>query len=357
MQKITDIQSELNYELSRLTVVDDDPSAVFTSEVTTSSTEPESRQEATPKTVASRRRALNQFLDSCGETTYVPPHGQLLKPFHDLKPERKNTYVERASTAITAVLNVIVPEDGGNLWHAVQTSKRVEKALGVTDHTPAEKKYLEALAETYHNATTWNTRRQILAIMADLVSFRELQRYIPGLTEYRFKTARRHILQHGHGVALPVKKSPRMRVSEIQLDHFLTFITSSLIVQDLPFGQRKLKLSTGEIIEAPNVIRSMIPQRIIDQYTEYCKEEDVTPFSHSTMWRILTVCSATVRKSLQGLDYLAADGAKAFDDLGELVQKLESSNKDRGRDWSAFCQSELKKGKQYIKGDFKVKGC
>ena len=37
--------------------------------------------------------------------------------------------------------------------------------------------------------------------------------------------------------------------------------------------------------------------------------------SKSIMLRILDACKATVRKSLQGLDYIAAEGAKAFDDL------------------------------------------
>ena len=39
------------------------------------------------------------------------------------------------------------------------------------------------------------------------------------------------------------------------------------------------------------------------------------PLSCSTIYRILSVCGATVRKSLQGLDYFAAEGGKGFDDL------------------------------------------
>ena len=109
---------------------------------------------------------------------------------------------------------------------------------------------------------------------------------------------------------------------ESQLDHFLTFITSSHVIQDLPFGQRYLHLTNGQVLETPNVIRSLIPQRIIEQYTQYCKENDMKPLSPSTMSRVLSVCTATVRKSLQGLDYIAADGAKAFDDLAAIAAKL-----------------------------------
>ena len=33
------------------------------------------------------------------------------------------------------------------------------------------------------------------------------------------------------------------------------------------------------------------------------------------MLRVLAECKASVRKSFQGLDYFAADGARAFEDL------------------------------------------
>ena len=112
-----------------------------------------------------------------------------------------------------------------------------------------------------------------------------------------------------------------MRVDTNQLDHFISFITSPNIIQDLPFGQRYLHLSTGKVLEIPNVIRNMIPQRIVKQYMQYCYGTNFKPFSPSTMLRILC-CSATVRKSLQGLDYIAAEGAKGFDDLHRILDRL-----------------------------------
>ena len=48
-----------------------------------------------------------------------------------------------------------------------------------------DRKNLEALAETYQHATGWDTCRQVLAIMADLVPVREIKKFIPGPTDYR----------------------------------------------------------------------------------------------------------------------------------------------------------------------------
>ena len=63
---------------------------------------------------------------------------------------------------------------------AVQSSRGVETALGIDDNI--DRKYLEVLAETYQHATSWDTRRQVLAIMADLVPYRDIQKFILGLT-------------------------------------------------------------------------------------------------------------------------------------------------------------------------------
>lgn len=70
------------------------------------------------------------------------------------------------------------------------------------------------------------------------------------------------------------------------------------------------------------------------------------------MYRILSVCTATVRKSLQGLDYLSADGAKGFDDLTSLINQLPDYGQDKT--WIKNCEGMLKRGKQYIKNDYKV---
>ena len=102
-----------------------------------------------------------------------------------------------------------------------------------------------------------------------------------------------------------------MYVSPEKLDHFLTFITSGQVIQDLPFGEKTLKLSSGTKVTVPNVVRTLIPEQVVQQYTTYCKETSFVPMSRSSLCRVLSVCSASVRKSLQGLDYFSADGAES----------------------------------------------
>ena len=68
------------------------------------------------------------------------------------------------------------------------------------------------------------------------------------------------------------------------------------------------------------------------------------------MTRILSECSASVRKSFQGLDYFAAEGARAFNDLSAVLeQALENgARKERAQG----LQEALKAGKLYLKSDF-----
>ena len=117
--------------------------------------------------------------------------------------------------------------------------------------------------------------------------------------ENRVRTAREHGKNTGDGSAVLLSKSPRMRVNYAQLDQYLEFIVSPHVVIDLPFGQRLLSLADGSLLETPNLIRTMIPDRIVAQYTQYCKEVNFTAFSRSTMLRVLSSCDVTVPKSLQ----------------------------------------------------------
>ena len=217
-----------------------------------------------------RRLKLNEFLYASGKDSIK----QSKKKWEYASTRTKKDRISSAKDVVVSSLEVIAPDDPGSLWLGLKSSKTVEVALGIGS-SEVDQTYLSALAETYENAQSWDTRRQILSIMADLVTPSVIQQYIPCVTEYRIKAARKHKSKYGRGAPLEVTKSPRMRVDDSQLDHFLSFISSPHIIQDLPFGQRYLHLSNGKILETPNVIRSMIPQRIADQYKQFCLETNL----------------------------------------------------------------------------------
>ncbi|CAH3044080.1 unnamed protein product [Pocillopora meandrina] len=188
--------------------------------------------------------------------------------------------------------------------------------------------------------------------MVDKVSFKKLRLWIPDLSSCRFTEAKRHCLTHGRGAPVSSAQAPVMRVSTAQIDHFITFITSAHVIQDLPFGERTITLSSKETIKVPNVKRTMVPERLVKQYLAYCEETGFKALSRSTLLRILSVCAASVRKSLQGLDYISSSGAEAFDDLCKVAEMLGDAGQGMG--WVKQQETNLRKSKRYLKSDYKV---
>ena len=140
---------------------------------------------------------------------------------------------------------MIVPGETKTLLSSLVKSELEESAIDYS--------LTKCLAECYHNADYWSSGRQILSIMADKVNFKDLQRWIPNLSRYRFNIARHHLLLHGRGANVQSVKGTRMYNAPGKIDHFLSFITSTHIIQDLPFGEKTLKLSTNTEIKVPDV--------------------------------------------------------------------------------------------------------
>ena len=289
------------------------------------------------------REKLNEFLIS---RDISPVRHSLETPWAETSERTKRFYTRKARQAVHACLDEIAPGESETLLSSLIKSAKLEERT-------IDSSLMECLSECYNNAEHWSSRRQILSIMADKVNIKDLQRWIPNLSRYRFNIARHHLLLHGRGSKIPSVKSTRMYIAPEKLDHFLSFITSTHIVQDLPFGEKTLKLSSNTEIKVPNVVRSLIPEQIVLQYLSYCSDVGFTPMSRSTLLKVLSVCSASTRKSLQGLDYVSATGAKAFDELEEVINKL-GDHYGKGLPWAKVQKEKLHLAKRYLKGDYKV---
>lgn len=292
-------------------------------------------------------KQLNRFLQ-LRDTS--PVRHVLSVPWNVAQSRTKRRYLRKAEQCASAVMEVLAPEDSNCLWRELCEREVNRRTTG--GKSCKEVELLQAFAESYLNAQHWSTRRQILSILADKLSFKEVQEFIPTLTSYRFDIARHHTLLHGRAEPIPRQENRRMKVDQGKLEDFISFITSSHVIQDVPFGERLLKLSTGEVIKTPNVIRMMIPERIVQQYQQYCSERGFEPMSRRTLHRVLDECSASVRKSFQGLDNFSSQGAEAFDDLDKVVDKLVDCGKTEV--WAREMKQQLRSSKQYLKSDYKV---
>ena len=96
----------------------------------------------------------------------------------------------------------------------------------------------------------------------------------------------------------------------------------------------------------------MIPSRIIEQYTSYCKQKDFEPASTRSLFRKLEICSASMQKSLHGLDNTTAEGTETFDSLRTIGHNLVENGAEGH--WGETMREKLKEAKRYLKTDYKI---
>ena len=293
--------------------------------------------------VDEKKPALDTLNTYLAARDISPVRWQLQTPWEKASARTKRYYTRKAGQATVVILNDISPQDSQSLFNEVAISSVLRQQLISSEEASPESNVDEtlmtALSECYGADSKWATRRQILPIMADKVRYKTLLEYVPDLTKYRYTEAKRHCLTHGRGMPVPHERAPRQDFSPSQIEHFIMFITSPHIMQDLPFGQRSIVLSDKTTIKVPNVFRTLIPERVAQQYTAYCDECNFRALSRSTLLRVSSVCSASSRKSLQGFDYISSSGAQAFDNLAEVAEKLGDAGK--GMLWVKNVQNRL----------------
>ena len=91
--------------------------------------------------------------------------------------------------------------------------------------------------------------------------------------------------------------------------------------------------------------------RIVGQYLLYCKEmcSDFEPLGKSSLFSILDVCEASTRKSLQGINYFAAEAGEAFDGIRKMIEEKVTQCNDDDQ-----LIENLKHARFYLKSDYEV---
>ena len=128
--------------------------------------------------VTELRGKLNEFLIS----RKLEPLGKPWVNWIEASEKTRLRQTKKASEVVLAVLKTVPLDSAGSLWQRLASSTAMNKALGVEELPHSDQVYLEASAEAYDNAASWDTTRQILSIMAGVGSFTDISWYIPGLT-------------------------------------------------------------------------------------------------------------------------------------------------------------------------------
>ena len=82
----------------------------------------------------------------------------------------------------------------------------------------------------------------------------------------------------------------------------------------------------------------------------HCKEQEFEPASERSLFRMF--CSASMQKSLYGLDNITAEGGEAFNSLLCVIEMLMDNVEEEH--WGQTMQQAMKEAKRYLKTDFKA---
>lgn len=210
--------------------------------------------------------SLNDFLSSVRLQEFSEKER---KTWQSYTFKTRNTYKERFDEIMKLIIGILFPNDVDEVIEDIKCSKQLneENRTGHTEY--------KDIVTSYRKAESWQQGRQVLSVLASRMSFKDLLSLLPEVTSHRYYAALSHSKKIGPALPIPEKKLHRQKLDPERLDSFLDFITSSHVVRDLPFGEKKLKFSDGTVHNLPNVVRCMGSADIIQQYKAYCQENEI----------------------------------------------------------------------------------
>ena len=224
---------------------------------------------------------LNQHIERLSGGRISPVRFQLTQPIQDVARSTRSYIRRKSKEVVGTTLECIAPGQSNELL-----------AL-VANPTPTEPEpvnnVMATLLSLYEGATSWYTKMTILSIFAQHYTKTQLKDLVPGLTTWRIDQARKHAVVVGAGHSEVREPVMRYRLEGEKVDHFLDFISSPHYLQDVAYGTRKIKMSSGECLEIPDLVRTVISSRMVKLYQLYCSEVGFQPLGRSTLFSVLKV--------------------------------------------------------------------
>lgn len=229
--------------------------------------------------------SLNTFITRVRGRDVSPVRGQLHIPVSDVAPSTSRYYKRKSRQACEVVLDCIAPGQSQALFQLMTSDKIPDDCVS----SLTGQNILQKLLILYEESNSWFTKQEILSIFVQDYSKSQLKEMIPGLTKWRIDQARKHAALVGPGRPKELPEIRRTCLDPVRVDHFIDFIASPYYLQDVAFGTKFLKLSSGETMEIPNVIRTVTASRLVNRYLSFCKEEEFVPLGRSTLFTMLKV--------------------------------------------------------------------
>lgn len=111
----------------------------------------------------------------------------------------------------------------------------------------------------------------------------------------------------------PKKDKVYSRLSVQKARHFIDFLFSTRLLQEVAFGTTKLKFESGDKITISNTILNGLHEHATKEYLIYCKEKNYNSLGLSTLLKVLHKRKPHIRRKLAGIDSFVVEGIEAFE--------------------------------------------
>ena len=142
-----------------------------------------------------KRKVLNDTVQTLTDAQTSPILSTQNTTWDDISSTQQKYYQRKAKETIMAALSVISPGQEEKLWHAV----RKEATIGSAQESSTRRKsfdpsspIIDSLLKGNEQATSWETKSQILSIFANDFTRPELTNLIPSLTKWKIDQVRQH---------------------------------------------------------------------------------------------------------------------------------------------------------------------
>lgn len=252
------------------------------------------------------RKEKKVILDKmCSLLNINPPLYQLIKNIEDDKQNLsrfKRTFESLQTALVNLFCEAIAPGQESEL-------KEYLSKKNYDDLDEKDKAELQLYLQHYEACTTSAAQLAVLTMIPKKFK-KETISNLFGVSYYHIKLARRRHTQYG-----PITEPPKVPITRQRLDlekiqHFLSFLTESSLLQEEAYGTTTIKYDSGEKRVVSNSLLMCLKEEVIKEY-----KARYNTYSSSTLRKILDSIKPKTRRRLAGVDSFLVHGYEAFEVL------------------------------------------
>lgn len=171
---------------------------------------------------------------------------------------------------------------------------------------------LRHLKDAFDTCSTGKARRGVLMLVPTTVSKSKVSNLF-GCSLYEISTARTILKQFGACGEKPEKERHYSRLSIEKAQHFVDYLLSTGMLQEMAYGTTKLKFESGEKLCVSNTVLNGIREHAVKTYIIHCKDIYYEPLGRTSLLSLLAKMRPQVRKKLAGIDSFVVEGIEAFE--------------------------------------------